>query len=436
MRLNTRLGCFKGIVLLLMLLFGANILEAKHENVILDGVKYSYYTGQNEDHTAYAYGLIDGFTGHANIRSAISGTDDEGNPITRTVYVVDGFSDCFGLTGVSFPNSVILIDGFSGCTGLTSIYIPSSVVDLGDFNHDGHYYPPFVGCTNLSRITVDGANTKFDSRDNCNAVIMSDKNMLIIGCDSTLIPESVVSIACGAFDGKGIKKIHIPESLTEIGLYQENPWGPGSWFNYMYPRNAFTNCKQLFEITVDPNNPIFDSRDNCNAIIETSSNTLLIGCNGTVIPNTVECIERAAFYGSNIESIVIPSSVTRIYETAFNNCNNMTSITCKGTIPPYGTNISENESFYERVTLYVPKSAIETYRNDFEWGKFVNIVGIGGSASICDVNGDGEVNIADINAIIHIIVTSSYNLINYDVNGDGETNIGDVNVILDVIFYR
>ena len=94
----------------------------------------------------------------------------------------------------------------------------------------------------------------------------------------------------------------------------------------------------------------------------------------------------------------------------------------------------EIPDYYDCVTLYVPQSAIAAYRNHEEWGKFHHIKSIN-NGSVCDVNGDGEVNIADLNNVIHIICTGYAYLINYDVNGDGEVNIGDANTIIDIILH-
>lgn len=66
------------------------------------------------------------------------------------------------------------------------------------------------------------------------------------------------------------------------------------------------DCPKLESIVVDGDNPVFDSRDNCNAIIDTQANTLLIGCKGTVIPSSVVSIGDDAFEGSGLTSIVIP----------------------------------------------------------------------------------------------------------------------------------
>ena len=92
---------------------------------------------------------------------------------------------------------------------------------------------------------------------------------------------------------------------------------------------------------------------------------------------------------------------------------------------------------YKNVTLYVPRESVEAYRNSPEWGQFTNIVGIDVpdyTASVCDVNSDGEVNIADVNAVIMLILTSGGNI--GDVNGDGEVNIADINAIIDAILSK
>ena len=54
--------------------------------------------------------------------------------------------------------------------------------------------------------------------------------------------------------------------------------------------SAFEGCKSLTNITVDENNTKYDSRNGCNAIIETASNTLIVGCQNTIIPNSVTSI--------------------------------------------------------------------------------------------------------------------------------------------------
>ena len=98
---------------------------------------------------------------------------------------------------------------------------------------------------------------------------------------------------------------------------------------------AFFNSLGLSGITVDSGNPKFDSRDGCNAIIETSTNTLIVGCKCTVIPNTVTSIGDRAFDACGLTSIDIPNSVTTIGNNAFRH-NGLTSVTIGNSVTTIG----------------------------------------------------------------------------------------------------
>ena len=210
----------------------------------------------------------------------------------------NAFFYCCGLTSVFIPNSVTSIGdaGFWYCSGLTSITIPNSVTNIGT--------AAFTGCSSLISIVVASDNSKYDSRDNCNAIIESESNTLIAGCQNTTILNSVTSIGPLAFSGcLGLTSITIPSSVVSI------------------TEGAFTGCS-LTSIVVASDNSKYDSRENCNAIIESESNTLIIGCQNSTIPNSVTSIGVAAFqYCTNLISITIPNSVISIGSYAFSGCS-------------------------------------------------------------------------------------------------------------------
>ena len=126
------------------------------------------------------------------------------------------------------------------------------------------------------------------------------------GLTSIEIPNSVTSIGDDAFSRTGLTSIEIPYSVTSI-----------SW-------SAFYGCTGLTSIVVNINNSVYDSRNDCNAIIETSTNTLIAGCKNTIIPSSVTSIGYGAFYNcTGLTSIEIPNSVTSIGDNAFSSVKNV-----------------------------------------------------------------------------------------------------------------
>lgn len=249
------------------------------------------------------------------------------------------FIECMMET-VDIPVGVVNIEcyAFCQCEKLKSIHISSSVEKIRPES--------FWTCYNISTITVDEGNEWYDSRGSCNAIISKEDDELCMGCSSTKIPEGVISIGSMAFaycidlyeitipegvksikhaafwDCCNLKEVKLPSSLERLlGAAFK---GCISLVSIDIPQNVkeigwriFWNCASLQQVKVDPKNPYYDSRHDCNAIVHTSSNRLIAGCNGTVIVDGIKSIGEEAFGGINITSIHIPASVEVIYPGAF-----------------------------------------------------------------------------------------------------------------------
>ena len=226
----------------------------------------------------------------------------------------DAFESCDNLVSIQIPDSIQTIGdyAFAYCVNLTAISIPKGVTNIGE--------NAFYNCSKLTSITVDADNKNYDSRNNCNAIIDTTSNELLFGCNNTVIPSDVTSIKEGAFEScLYMTEINIPESVKNIGYA------------------AFFNCSNLEKITVAAGNTTYDSRNNCNAIIDTQNGNLIIGCNNTVIPSGVKSIGKYAFSGCcSLEGVEIPGSVTIIEDYAFHNCSGLKNITIAGGLTSIG----------------------------------------------------------------------------------------------------
>lgn len=229
------------------------------------------------------------------------------------------FSRCTRLTSITLPDSLESIghQAFSWCTSLKSITIPRNVTHIDSY--------VFEKCSSITSMSVDSNNTVYDSRNNCNAIIKTDTDALMYGCSSTFIPSTVKIIDYLAFDGcTGLTSITIPGSVKSIA------------------NSSFRGCGGLTSITVDSSNTVYDSRNNCNAIIETATDKLVRGSNVTVIPGDIKAISNYAFSGcSGLTNVTIPAGVTSIGNDSFTGCSGLTVIT----IPSGVTSIADSVFF-------------------------------------------------------------------------------------------
>lgn len=274
------------------------------------------------------------------------------------------------LTSIMIPNSVTTIGdyAFVGCAKLTSINIPASVTQIN--------LSSFLYCTGLKTITVDKANTVYDSRDNCNAIIHTSTNELILGCVNTKIPSTVTRIGIDAFNTVDMSNINIPNSVTSIGS------------------RAFEGCcKNLSSIKIPESVTVIGqnafSWDTVLSSVELPSTLLKIDdyafseCGslwGIVLPDNLKTIGAGAFKSClNIREITIPASVTKIGNDAFQDCMSLEKVTFMSTTPP---DIS-SAIFNKNVEIHVP----EGYKAAYE-----NIAGFKNCTIIDDVKvpGNGE----------------------------------------------
>ena len=325
------------------------------------------------------------------------------------------------ITSVIIPNSVIEIgsDAFYGCTQLTSVDIPESVTVIGSW--------AFADCASMKNLTLGQSVTTIGEYAfrNCSQLT------------SVEIPASVTGIGSSAFEGcTSMKSLTLGQSLVTIGnsvfkdcSQLESLTIPASVTDIQY--QAFNRCSGLTSIKVHPSNPMYDSRDDCNAIINKENNELILGCKETLIPESVKIIGTQAFEAcsglnkilfpeglSSIESmafngctglkeLTLPVSITSIKNRAFGGCTGIKKITSLSQTPPTIVKMASNSGTFLGISLgtpvYVPAGTMETYWTTEGWDQFLHYFELeneGPEPNKCDVNGDGKVDIADVNAVI------------------------------------
>ena len=431
-------------------------------------------------------------------------------PDSVTTIGYHAFYDCSGFTGsLTIGNSVtnIGISAFYGCSGINKIVF--NAVNCCDLGPDSVFRN--IPCQEL---TIGEAVQRIPAYFlyNCSSFT-----------GSLTIPNSVTTIGQGAFiNCSGFTgSLNIPNSVTNIGgnAFRNCSGFTGSLF---IPESvtsiggsAFGNCVGLETLVVSENNPKYDSRDNCNSVIETATNILICGIKSFRIPNTVTAIYTRAFFlcseytGSLIipesvtiigseafmscrgftGSLVIPSSITSIGQYAFESCNGFSEIYSNIENPEtvsYGGRIFN--SIPSTIPVYVPCGTLAEYQATAPWSSFTNIIEQCEAATYAvniapaehgtvtaDVEEAAEGDVVTLtvaadelfelkslmvtddggNAVEQtaagdgtwtftmpasdVTVTATFELVpwlRYDVNGDGAVDVRDINEIINYILGR
>ena len=314
-------------------------------------------------------------------------------------------SDCFessNLTSVTVPEGVTEINSraFAGCSSLTTINLPSTLSYLSS--------DAFAGCP-LEHISVADGNTTFDTRNDCNALIYSEEDKLVLGCKNSTIPEGIKIIGEQAFSEKMITSVTIPSTVTTI------------------ERSAFENCSALTSCNL-PNSvekiedyafreirlttPLYNDKffvfqpqntegevtipdgivhitstalADCEKVTKINFPTSLksVGVDAfwnidsirsIELPEGVDSLGTYIFdYCERLETITLPSTLRYLDGSTFYHCDSLKTIICYAETPVidgynnlYESDVTEQSS----VTLYVPEGSIAAYQAAEGWSGF------------------------------------------------------------------
>ena len=283
------------------------------------------------------------------------------------------------------PEGVTAINmcSFIGFEGMTSVIIPNTVKTIGQ--------SAFAVCPNLQEVTF-GDGVEFID------------NYAFEGCQALQainLPRELRSIGHFAFyNCKGLTELVLPNSLLTIGNY------------------TFANCQALENVSFG------NSLENIGQYAFTNDYSLT----EVKLSNSVKSIQTHAFsYCKNLKTVSLGKSMESIGTNAFYEDNELMEMYCKAQTPPSLPSITPH--LQHNTNLYVPIKSLELYKSTLPWKCFEHIIG----QIDADVNGDDEINIADVNTVIDSILSGDNYSDLQDVNGDGEINIADINAIIDAI---
>ena len=336
----------------------------------------------------------------------------------------NSFMYCNGLTNLEFKGSVGKIDEFAfyGCPIGGTLTFPAHVDTIcyasfcyGDIDrlvlHDvdrivdyAFFFNP-----NLEQVSIQGVvkSIGYGAFEECPAIKRVDVKDISSWCQIEFENAAANPVSFSHqlhVDGKPVTQLEVPASVHAIHDY------------------AFINCDSLTSVTAQVASIGMSAFYKCAGLAEVT------------LGDSVADIGQQAFLGcSQLQHVELGRGLRSIGARAFSQDNAINDITCRALVPPAVE--SKNcfpSSAYRKATVTVPMIALNDYHNADYWSQFAHLEGM--SLGEGDVNGDGEVNIADVNAVLDAILRGDSGA-RFDVNGDGDVNICDVNAIIDLILH-
>ena len=363
-------------------------------------------------------------------------------PTSVTEFKLGSFAFAQNLARVTFMNreaGLISVGeaAFQECTRLNNVVLPNSTLRI---DKEG-----FRGCSSLSNITLS------NQLNYINEYAFADCPVL----NNVTLPESLKSIQIAAFNNDAaMSSITFPAALEGIGA------------------SAFANCPSLKDVTFNTSHYNMtigvDAFKGSNAIskvkvahldswvsinfsnpeanpasiakrIYNGSGTEIINAE---VPEGPIYVNNNAFYNcQRLQSVILPSSIQLINDNIFYGCSSLKKVVSKATTPPAFIGVkdpAEMNSVFEAADLYVPSTSVSSYASDDWWKRFKQLFKYNEPATYKagDANGDGNVNVFDVTAIVNYILGSpSGNFVFQaaDVNNDGNVNVFDVTKVVNII---
>lgn len=263
--------------------------------------------------------------------------------------------------GKEFTVVAIGKKAFYGNPNLSIIKLPETLTSIEE--------SAFYDCDNLKRIGTDPRNSEENKLPDAIKSIGNSAFSFCPDLNKLTLSSSLTSIGRSVFSYSGIVSIIIPKNVSSIA------------------KSAFANCEKLASMSVEVGNPMYDSRNGCNAIIQTQGNILVAGCVNTIIPNDIitigenafygskfgdtgnvvlpqslKSIEGSAFYSCSLKVVDLPNSVESIGDNAFSFCSDLTSVKLSSSLLTIGRSAF---SYTKLEGIIIPKSVLTIGKNAF-----------------------------------------------------------------------